>query len=304
MIHIGENHVRELLQWDDLIPAMEDALADFSSGRVIQPMRSVITIEEGQRYLGIMPAAADDYMGVKLVTAYPANAGTATPTHNAAIILMRTDNGEPVATIGGTVITEMRTAAVSAAITQYLMPENSRVLGILGSGVQARSHLEALRSIHAFDEVRVWSPTAQHAHEFAQTYGATATDAESAVRGADVIVVATSATEPVLKGAWLKPGAHVNAVGAARPNHRELDDDVMKATIVVESRDAVNKESGDVILSGARIAAEIGEIFARKANIARTETTVYKSVGIGVEDLATARLVYQKWLHGRLLGAP
>ena len=297
VICLDEEQVRSLLRYDDVIAAMERALADFSSGRVLQPVRTVLTIEEGRRYFGIMPAVAPDYMATKLVSFYPGNAGTKVPTHNAAIVLLRTDTGEPVATMGATVITEMRTAAVSAAVTKHLMRKDSHVLAILGSGVQARSHLEALRSFHDFEDVRVWSPTTQHAEEFARRYDATATpDAASAVRDADVVVTATAATEPVLHGAWLKRGAHVNSVGANRPTYRELDDDVMGATLVVDSRDAASKESGDVILSNAKIVAEIGEIFAGTANVSPDETTVFKSMGLGVEDLAAAKLVYEKWL--------
>lgn len=292
MLYLDEEQVGRLLGWEELIAAMERALADFSRGNVLAPVRGVLTIEEGKRYFGVMPAAAHDVMGLKAVSFYPANEGSAVPTHQAIVLLFRTDNGEPLAAIDGRLITEMRTAAVSAAITKYLMPENSKVLGLLGSGVQAQSHLAALSSIARFEEVRVWSRTPEHAERFARKHGARAMDAEAAVRGADVIVVATSSQEPVLEGAWLKAGAHVNAVGANRPTWRELDDDAMRNTLVVDSREAVLQESGDVILSGAQIYAEIGEIFAGTKRVAAGETTIFKSVGIAVEDLAAARLVY------------
>ncbi|MBV9271115.1 MAG: ornithine cyclodeaminase family protein [Candidatus Eremiobacteraeota bacterium] len=273
---------------------MEEALAQFSRGEILQPVRSILPVEEGRRYVGIMPAAASDYVGVKVVSAYPGNAGTSIPTHSAAILLLRADTGEPVATVAGTTITEMRTAAVSAAVTKHLMPQRTRILALLGSGVQAHAHVEALQRIVEFEEIRVWSPNSEHAERFAREHGATATDAESAVRDADVIVVATHATEPVLKGAWLKTGAHVNALGAIRPHHRELDDDVMLATVVVDSREAARLESGDIILSKAKITAEIGEIFAGTAAVPRAHTTVFKSLGLAVEDLAAARLVLSK----------
>ena len=281
-----------MLRWEQLIPAMETALAAFSRGSIVQPVRSVITIEEGRRYLGIMPAADDDVMGLKAVSFYPANEGTPLPTHDATILLFRTDNGQPLAAMDGRLITEMRTAAVSAAITRYLMPRNSRVLALLGSGVQARAHLAALSHLRDFDEVRVWSRTPEHAREFAREHGAVAMEAEAATRGADVVVVATSSQQPVLRGTWLKPGAHVNAVGANRPTWRELDDEAMHNMLVVDSREAVLKESGDVILSGANIYAEIGEIFNGTKPALPQETTIFKSVGIAAEDLAAARLVY------------
>lgn len=292
MIYLDEEQVRRLLHWEELIPAMERALADFSRGGVVQPVRGILTVEEGRRYFGVMPAAAHDVMGLKAVSFYPANEGTAVPTHQAVVLLFRTDNGEPLAAMDGRLITEMRTAAVSAAISKYLMPPKSRVLALLGSGVQAQSHLAALSSIYRFDEVRIWSRTPEHARRFAREHGAVAMEAEAAVRGADVVVVATSSQQPVLEGAWLKPGAHVNAVGANRPAWRELDDAAMRNTLVVDSREAVLVESGDVILSGATVYAEIGEIFAGTKSAEAGQTTIFKSVGIAVEDLAAARLVY------------
>jgi thiomorpholine-carboxylate dehydrogenase len=292
MLNLDEAAVRDVLQWDDLIAAMEKALAEFSAGRVNQPVRTVLTVEEGLRYFGIMPAVAENAMGAKLVSFYPRNEGTKHPTHMGQVILFSPETGEPLAVMDGRLITEMRTAAVSAAVTKKLAPSNSRVLALLGSGVQAKAHLEALSRVCTFDEVRVWSRTPEHAERFAREHGAKASDAEAAVRGADVVVVATTSLEPVLAGAWLKPGAHVNAVGANRPSWRELDDDAMSNILVVDSREAVAKESGDVILSGARIYAEAGELFAGTKPSPRSETTVFKSVGMAIEDVATAKLIF------------
>jgi ornithine cyclodeaminase/alanine dehydrogenase-like protein (mu-crystallin family) len=294
VVYLDEGYVRARLRWDDLIDAMERALADFSSGAVIQPVRSVLTIEERRRYLGIMPAVVGDVMGVKFVTFYPANAGTGRHTHNATIVLYDTLTGLPLAVMDGRLITEMRTAAVSAAITRRLAPAECRVLALLGSGVQAHAHLEALGRVRTFSEVRVWSRTAEHAERFAREHGATAVDCpESAVRGADVVVTATAAHEPILEGAWLKPGAHVNAVGSSRPNCRELDDEAMSNVVVVDSREAAAVEAGDVLIAKAPIYAEIGEIFAGVKTVSPSATTVFKSVGLAVEDVAAAKLVAQ-----------
>jgi len=292
VMYLSEEGVGDLLRWDRLIAAMEAALAGFSLGRVLQPVRSMLTIEEGKRYLGIMPAVAEDAMGVKLVSFYPGNAGTRVPTHLAMVLLFRPDTGEPLAVMDGRLITEMRTAAVSAAVTRRLAAPDSRVLALLGSGVQARAHLQALMLVRGFEEVRVWSRTAEHAERFAEQHKAKAMPVESAVRDADVIVTATNALQPILQGAWLKPGAHVNAVGSPRPDWRELDDSAMANTVVVDSREAVLKESGDVILSRAQIYAEIGEIFAGAKAAPVSATTVFKSVGIAIEDIATAKLIY------------
>jgi thiomorpholine-carboxylate dehydrogenase len=289
---LSETAIARLLKYEQLIPAMERALVAFSAGRVIQPVRNMLTIEEGKRFLGIMPAVAEDGMGAKLVCFFPKNAGTHVPTHQAIIMLFDPETGTPLAFLDGQLITEMRTAAVSAAVTKYLAPQDSRVLTLLGSGVQARAHLEALRCVCNFEEVRVWSRTMDHARRFAELHHAKALDLESAVRGADVLVTATNAVEPFLKGEWLKQGAHVNAVGSPRPTWRELDDVAMHNTLVVDSHEAVLKESGDVILSKASISAEAGELFAGSKKLERSMTTIFKSVGIAIEDIATGRLVY------------
>jgi len=292
VLYLDEERIRELLQWDRLISTMENALAAFSRGRVLQPVRNMLTIEEGKQYLGIMPAVADDAMGAKLVSFYPGNAGSGVATHLAMILLFRTDTGEPLAVLDARLITEMRTAAVSAAVTKYLAASDSHILALLGSGVQAEAHLHALSQVRNFEEIRVWSRTPAHAERFAEKHGARMAALEAPVRGADVIVTATNAIEPILKGAWLKPGAHVNAVGSPRPNWRELDDTAMANTLIVDSREAVLRESGDVILSKATIFAEAGEIFAGVKEAPAAMTTIFKSVGIAIEDIATAKLVY------------
>ena len=209
------------------------------------------------------------------------------------IQLFSAATGEPLAIMDGRLITEMRTAAVSAIATDLLARRDTQVLAILGSGVQARSHLEALRLVRPFGEVRVWSRTPEHAARFARETGARAMSAEAAVREADVVVTATSSPEPVLRGEWLRDGAHVNAVGAVGPSMRELDDRAMQGVLVVESREAVEKESGDVILSGATVYGELGELLAGGRKIPTGQRTVFKSVGIAIEDLAAAKLVYE-----------
>ena len=274
---------------------MESALAQFSRGADIHPVRTILTIEEGARYVGLMPAVSGNVMGLKFVSFYPVNAGAGVPTHNATILLYRTDNGQPLAAMDGRLITEMRTAAVSAAVTRYLASQESRILALLGSGVQAQAHLHALRCVRELSDVRVWSRTREHAERFAREHGVTAVhSAEDAVRDADVVVTATAARDPVLRGAWLKRGAHVNAVGACHPHWRELDDDAMRATIVVDSREAAAKEAGDVILAGAPVYAEAGEIFSGAKRVPdQSATTVFKSVGLACEDIAAAKLVVE-----------
>ena len=291
---LTDPEIARVLTYERLIPDMERALTAFSSGEVVQPVRNLIPIEPGQRYLGVMPAVMSESMGAKLVCFYPKNAAVGLPTHLATIVLFESATGQPLAFLDGRRITEMRTAAVSAAITRHLAPRDARILALLGSGVQAQAHLEALRHVCRFEEVRVWSRNAAHAQQFAARHGARAMGAEDAVRDADVIVTATSSQEAVLRGEWLKRGAHVNAVGACLPTWRELDDDAMRGGIViVDSREAALRESGDVILSQAPIFAEAGEVFAGRRHVPREATTVFKSLGLAVEDVATARLVYE-----------
>ena len=296
VVHLTDADIEKALTWDKLIPAMEDALANLSAGKVVQPLREWITIEEDKRFWGVMPAASEACMGIKLVSLYPHNAEKKIPTVMAVVLLVRPDTGEPVAIVDANGLTARRTAAVSAAITKRLAPEDSRVLAILGSGQEAQSHFGALTHIIEFEEVRIWSRTPEHANAFAKKNGAKVMDAESAVRGADVIVCATGTQTAILKGAWLKHGAHVNSIGAPMPTWRELDDEAMHNRVVVESREAAQKESGDIILSGAQIAAEVGEIFAGTISVPRTETTIYKSVGVAIEDIATAKLVLDSFL--------
>lgn len=290
---LDEDAVRRFLRMEDLIPAMAGALADLSARKVVQPVRLMLPVAEHQGFFATMPAYAAGALGAKLVTFYPNNEGI--PTHHALILLFRPETGEPLVTMDGRLITEMRTAAVSGVATLRLARGDAAVLAILGSGVQAGSHLEALRLVRTFDDVRVWSPRSSGA--FAERHGVRAVaSAEAAVRGADVVVVATSSRTPVLQGEWLSPGTHVNAIGACRPDWRELDDDaVRRARLYVESREAATAESGDVIASG-KIFAEIGEVVAgiRPGRRTADEITLFKSVGVAVEDVITAALVHRQ----------
>src|SRR5438067_3889560 len=292
-VFLDEEQVRKHLRMADLIPAMEKALMDFSAGKVTQPVRSVISVERHGGFLGLMPALTPDGLGLKAVTFYPPNAERGIPTHMATIFLVDPETGTPLPIMDGRLITEMRTAAVSAAATKLLAAADSKVLAILGSGVQAHSHVDALRLVRPFEEIRVWSPTKEHAERFANEIAGKAVSAEEAVRGADVVVTATNSKTPMLKGAWLKPGCHVNAVGACRPGWRELDDEAMSNIVFVDSREGALKESGDVILSGAKIYAELGEAFAGKVPSRANETTIFKSLGMAVEDISAALLVYR-----------
>jgi len=297
LLFLTEDQVRAALSYDDLIPAIREALKNFSAGRVVQPLRSVMKVVEHDGWFAVMPAVCGGVMGAKMVTFYPGNAAHNQHTHMAMIQLFRSDTGEPLAVMDGRLITEMRTAAVSAVAVDCLTRQDVRVLGILGSGVQARSHVQALALVlvlvRRFEEIRVWSRSEVNARRFAEEIGAEVTSAEEAVAGADVVLTLTSSPVPVLQGRWLKKDAMVCAVGAVTPDRRELDDEAMQGAVVVESREASMREPGDILLAKVAVSAEIGELLNGASLDRRDRPVVFKSVGIAIEDIAAAKLVYE-----------
>lgn len=299
-LFLSETRVEQILVFDELLPVIEKALIDFSAGRAVQPLRSIVPMRQPGSFFGLMPALYEDVFGAKLVTVFPGNAALGLHTHWAAIHLFSAETGETLAIVDGRLVTAWRTAAVSAIATRELARPDAAVLAILGSGVQARTHFEALIRQRNFEEVRVWSRTPEHARRFAGEIGATAMAAEEAVRGADVIVTVTAASEPVVQAEWVKAGAYVNAVGAVGPRARELDSELMRrAIVVVESYESARVESAEILQSGVPVYAELGELLA--GGVTRPEpgtTVVFKSLGIGVEDIAAARLIYRKAVAG------
>jgi alanine dehydrogenase len=296
---LDETAVRQRLRMPDLIDAMERALVEFSSGRVEQPVRTVLEFGMEHYFFGLMPCYAPSLpaLGTKLVTVCAGNTARALATHQAMIVMLDPVTGVPVAVLDGRYITEARTAAVSAVSARRLARGNAQVLGIVGSGVQARSHWEALSLVRTFREVRVWSPNSARLRHFANDTGAQVMgSAEEVVRGADVVVAATASAEPVIYNDWVSPGTHVIAVGACRPTQRELDPAlVARARLIVDSRAAALQEAGDVVMGIAEgcwtanhIAAELGELPAREND---REITIFKSLGLAVEDIFAAHLV-------------
>ncbi|MGA7342897.1 MAG: ornithine cyclodeaminase family protein [Terracidiphilus sp.] len=296
-MYISEPEVRAVLRYEVLIPAIRQALIDYSAGRAVQPARTILRAGNAEGHdngwFAAMPAIAGDVMGVKTVTFYPSNARLGLPTHMAVIALLRRSTGEPLAVMDGRLITEMRTAAVSAVALDALAGPGVRSLGILGSGVQARAHLEAFRVVRPqLDEVRVWSRTAAHAERLAAETGARAVPIEEAAC-ADVVLTVTSSTEPVLEGRWLAPHAVILAVGATGATLRELDDETMLSSfLVAESQSCAERESGDVLRSGAKVQAEIGQLLSGTVAAPAGRRILFKSVGMAIEDLAAARLVW------------
>jgi ornithine cyclodeaminase len=304
-IHLDDTQVRRLLTLDALLPAMRRALIDLSAGRVVQPLRTVMDMPAVDGMLFLKPALTADALATKLITLVPGNPAKGLPTLLATIVLMDPATGQTLAVMDGTWITELRTAAVSAIAADALTAPGPKVVAMLGSGALARSHALALRAIRPVSEVRIWSRDPGNVARCAQEIGGIGcATAEEAVRGADIVCTVTNASEPVLRGAWLKPGAFVAAVGAPRPTWRELDDACMRHPVIADSRESALHEAGDVILSGATVHAELGEILAGTvAAPPAGSTVIFKSLGQAVEDAVAARLVYDAAVSAGVIAA-
>jgi alanine dehydrogenase len=305
---LNESDIRAVLPLNQLIETIARALAAFSEGRVRQPVRSVMTAGLPGAFFASMPAVLEDgpAMGAKLVTVYPQNAGTALSTHQAVIVLLDATTGAVQAFLDGRYITEARTAASTAIAVRALARPDARTLAIIGSGVQAASHLESLAIVRSFSDIRCWSPTAANLHRFVDAHPQVrpAASAAEAVCDADVVLAVTASTTPVIQSEWIKPGACVISVGACVPKQRELDPKLIaRGRIFVDSRAAALKESGDIVIAIAEghigsdpIVTEIGDVIAGRApgRTSDDEVTIYKPLGIAVEDVAAAHLAYTR----------
>jgi len=297
-VYIPEHQVRAVLTYEALIPAIRQVLIDYSAGLVDQPARTILRAGNAEGvnngWFAVMPVIHGDAMGVKTVTFYPSNAELGLPTHMAVIELLSRATGQPLAVMDGRLITEMRTAAVSAVALDALAPKEATSLGILGSGVQARSHIAAFRLVRpALKDIRIWSRTSAHAERLAEETDARSVDIEEAA-SADVVLTVTSSPNPILQGRWLAPNALVLAIGATGATLRELDDQAMHSSyIVAESRSCAERESGDIRLSNCKVDAEIGEILSGAISAPTARRVVFKSVGMAIEDLTAARLVWR-----------
>jgi len=301
---VDGDEVRRRLPMADAIDLMADTLRAFSEGRAVQPPRSFFGTPGGEGLVGLMPAFVPDpdVVGVKVISAFHG----ADPAHDGAVLLFDMA-GRLIGIVDAIAITEIRTAAVSGLATRLLAREDAGDLAILGSGVQARAHLEAMRVVRDIRRVRVWSRRRERAESFAawarDAHGVDVEPvdtAEQAARGAAILCTVTSSPEPVLLGEWVSPGAHVNAVGSFAPTTRELDTPlVARSDFYVDSRESAELQAGDWLLAkeaaalpAEHIRAELGEVVAGAAGRSGPdEVTVFKSLGLGVEDAAAARAV-------------
>ena len=312
LLFLGRAEVQRLLPMPTCIELMEGALASLARGEVVLPLRPVIRIPDSQNVFALMPAYSSDLsaMAAKLITVFPGNHGTARDSHQGVVALFDGDTGSVAAIMDAASITAIRTAAVSGLATRVLARDDARTLGILGSGVQASTHFEAMMAVRPFQRVLLWSRDRAHADALASRMRQgrdggpeirVVEGAEEASAGADVVCTVTASRDPVLRGEWLRPGAHVNAVGASIPAARELDTAAVRgARLFVDRRESALNEAGDILIpmrEGAiaadHIVAELGEVLIGKSPGRRSpdEVTLFKSLGIAVEDLACAHFL-------------
>ena len=293
---LSEHDVEELLTMSECIAVMEEALIALARGEVHNPLRQAIRASGAPGLLGLMPAwrsGASPYYALKEVCVFPENPKRGLDTHLGAVILHSGETGEPLAFMNASAITAIRTAAVSAVATKLLARENAAVLAILGTGVQSKAHMRSIPLVRGIREVRVFSRS-----------GGNVASAEECVRGADIIVTATNSREPVLRREWIAPGAHINAVGSSIAAARELDSETMAAcSLFVDRRESTINESGDFLfavrdglIDETHIRAELGDVLTAQAQ-GRTspdEITLFKSLGLAIEDLASAAFLFDK----------
>ena len=312
---LDQSAVRQLLPMHACIELMADTLAALARGETFQPLRSIVRLPDGRGLLGMMPGYLPSLgaLGTKILTVFLANHGTKYDSHQGAVLLFEAEHGSLKAILDASTVTAIRTAAVSGLATRLLARKDATELAILGAGVQAITHLEAMLAVRSIRRVRVWTRTAAHAQEFAARaatqhgiQAVAALTAETAVRGADIVCTVTSSKDPVLQGAWLTPGTHVNAVGSSVATSRELDTEaVRRSRLFVDRRESTLNEAGDFltakkegVVDDSHILGEIGEIVIRrvKGRTAPDDITLFKSLGLAIEDVASAQFAYDRAL--------
>lgn len=302
---LNHDEVEQLLGMNDCLDVMATALAALAREQAFQPLRPIVRPPAAPGFMGLMPGWSEaEGWGLKVVNIYPENPKRGLDAHQGAVLLFDGETGETRAIMNASAITAIRTAAVSGVATRLLAREDARVLTILGAGVQARSHLRAMTCAMRTDRIYLWARDFERAQAVAGEFdGVTPVEScEQAVREADVVCTTTSSREPVLERAWLKPGAHVNAVGSSVPTTRELDTQtIVDATLIVDRRESAENEAGDYLIpkgEGAEveIAAELGDVIAGRhpGRTSDDELTVFKSLGLAVEDLAAAAYLYRR----------
>jgi len=309
---VNQHEVPELLPMEECIDVMAHALTALALGDAVMPLRGMAGMPERAGLLVWMPSLLPgaEVMGIKVISVFP-NEGTELESHQGAVLLFEAKRGQLLAIVDASEVTAIRTAAVSGVATRLLARDDADDLAILGSGTQARTHLQAMTAVRDIHRVRVWSRDPQHARAFAESQARSggisvevSATAKEAVEGASIICTTTSATEPVLQGRWLSPGAHVNAVGFAGPKGRELDAEaVARGRLFADRRESIQNEAGDFLLAkkeGAvgddHVAGEIGEVLLGRVpgRTSPEEITIFESLGLAIEDLAAVNHIYRR----------
>jgi len=312
-LFIDKEKVNELLPMNECIDVMEKTFRSLATGECLQPLRSLMWLPDKSGILGMMPgyAAGPGVMGIKIITVFPANKNLGLPSHQGVVILFDAKNGEPLLIADAEEITAVRTAAASALATRLLSKEEASVLAIIGSGVQAKRHTEAILLVRKIKQIRLWSRNENNAIELAEktasTFGIPVTvqqNAQDAVAGADIICTVTSASQPVVMGKWISAGTHINVVGSCTPAARELDSNaIIKASLFTDNYESLFNEAGDFIIpqkEGAinsnHVKGDLSEVLTGTKNGRTTsdEITVFKSLGIAAEDIFSAWHIYEK----------
>lgn len=305
---LSEHDVRRLLDMESCVEAMTEVLSSLARGELYQPLRFVVRPPDTPGLLGLMPAhraGATPAYALKEIVIAPGNPARGLDAHQGGVLLHDGETGELVAVLNASPVTEIRTAAVSAVATRALARPDAERVAILGAGVQARAHVHAMRAVLEDPEIRIWARKLEAAEKLAAEVGAiVAPSPDAALFGAEVVCTTTAATEPVIEKRWLARGSHVNAVGACLPTIRELDTETMAhASLFVDRRESALQEAGDYVLAAAEgaigpdhIKAELGEVLAgmHPGRERENELTVFESLGIAVEDLASAELVVRR----------
>lgn len=314
MLVLNSKQVAQLLPMAECIELMADALGSLARGEVYQPLRTIVRPPDASGLLGLMPAyrsGEQGAFGLKAICVFPGNPALGKDAHQGTVMLFSQETGEPLALMNASQITAIRTAAASAVATRLLAREDAAELGIIGAGVQARTHLVALGCVRSIKRARVACRNIDHAQQLVREMQDKVSfpiepvaSNEAAVRDADIVVTATSANEPVLKRKWIADGAHINAIGTHSPQSREIDSDTMAAArVFTDRRESVLNEAGDYILAAQEgavtaesILAEIGELIigTKTGRTSSTEITLFKSLGLAIEDVVCAEYLFRK----------
>jgi ornithine cyclodeaminase len=320
LLVLNQSEVEQLLPMSDCIGIMTEALTSLAKGEAYNPLRGVIRPPGAKGVLGMMPSykgGEKPAFGIKVISVFKGNPLIGKDAHQGIVLMLSGETGEPLAMMNASAVTEIRTAAVSGVATRLLARKDAADLAIIGSGVQARSHLAAMASVRTVKRARVVSKNIDNARKFVRNFQSrysfpleVVERVEDAVRGADIIVTATSSVEPILKREWISPGAHLNVVGSSIPTTREVDSATMAASsLFVDRRESTLNEAGDYLFAmreGAigpdHIRAELGEILTgtKPGRTSKDEITLFKSLGLAIEDLASAEFVYRRAVESKL----